>query len=407
MRIILYTGKGGVGKTSVSAATGVRSAAFGHKTLILSTDTAHSLSDSFDREIGRDPVRIGENLHAQEIDVNTELERNWGQIQEFVVKFLKRQGFEDFMAQEFSIFPGMEELFSLLVLERYYHDASYDVAVIDCAPTGSTIRMLSFPDIIQWYMEKFFHIERRIVKAVRPVAERIARIPLPTDEVYLSIEELYLKVHAIKEILTGDENASIRLVCNPQKMVIKESQRVFTYLSLFGFCVDAIVMNRLLPAEIKDAWFGEWKTAQKRHLREAVESFQPIPIFHGTLFNREIVGMKLLAAMGEDLFGEEDPTRVFHREKPMRIEKRGGGYVLSIRLPFTEKEKIDMWVRGDELILTVGNVRRNIFLPRSLSALEVEGAKYEEGRLRVSFGSKRRRTATGPVARGGKGGGKP
>ena len=386
MRIILYTGKGGVGKTSISAATAVRSAELGHRTLLLSTDTAHSLSDSFDKRIGKRPVRVMENLTAQEIDVNNELVENWGKIQEFVVKFLKKQGFEDFMAHEFSIFPGMEELFSLLVLERYEGEGSHDVAIIDCAPTGSTIRMLSFPDIIRWYMEKFFHIERKIVKAVRPVAERLADIPLPTDDVYVSIEDLYVKVHEIKELLTESESSSIRLVCNPQKMVIKESQRVYTYLSLFGFSVDAVIMNRILPDEIRDTYFGQWKRAQKRHLREAGDSFRPIPIFHGNLFNREIVGLKLLASMAEDIFGEEDPTQVFYRERPMVIEERNGDYALTLRLPFTEKEDLDMWVKGDELILTIGNFKRNIFLPRSLSSLKVKGARFEDGRLVVAFG---------------------
>lgn len=386
MRIILYTGKGGVGKTSVSAATGLRSAELGYRTLVLSTDAAHSLSDSFDREIGKAPVVVAKNLHAQEIDVNHELIVNWGKIQDFLVKFLKRQGFEDFMAHEFSIFPGMEELFSLLVLERYDSSDSYDVAVIDCAPTGSTIRMLSFPDIIRWYMEKVFHIERKIVKAVRPVAERIAHIPLPTDDVYLSIEDLYLKVHDIKEILTESESSTIRLVCNPQKMVIKESQRVYTYLNLFGFSVDAVIMNRILPEEVTDSYFGQWKKAEKKHLQEATESFQPIPIFPCNLFNREIVGLKLLSTMAKDIFGDEDPTKVFFREKPMAIAKQNGDYVLSLKLPFAEKKDLDIWVKGDELILTIGNFKRNIFLPRSLSSLKVRGARFQDEHLMVTFG---------------------
>jgi arsenite-transporting ATPase len=386
MRIILYTGKGGVGKTSISAATGVRSAELGNRTLILSTDTAHSLSDSFDMEIGKNPVKLMEKLYAQEIDVNNELVQNWGKIQDFVVKFLKKQGFEDFIAQEFSIFPGMEELFSLLVLQKYYEEASFDVAIIDCAPTGSTIRMLSFPDIIEWYMEKFFHIERKIVKAVRPVAERITKIPLPTDDVYYSIEELYQKVHEIKEILTEDDSSTIRLVCNPQKMVIKESQRVYTYLSLFGFSVDGVVMNRIIPNEVKDSYFGEWKKTQRKHIKEANDSFQPIPIFHCSLFDREIVGIELLSEMAVDIFGGEDPTSVFYRENPMVIGKRDGEYILSIRLPFVEKKELDMWVKGDELILTIGNLKRNIFLPRSLSSLKVKGAKFEDDNLIVTFG---------------------
>ncbi len=388
MRVILYTGKGGVGKTSIAAATGVKCAELGYRTLLISTDSAHSLSDVLNRKVGRDPVGIVRNLFAQEVDVNTELVRNWGQIQEFIVKFLKKQGFEDFMAHEFSIFPGMEELFSLLVLQGYYEGDSYDVAIVDCAPTGSTIRMLSFPDIIQWYMEKFFHIERKIIKMVRPVAERITNIPLPTDDVYLSIEDLYLKVHAIKQVLTDNESSTIRLVCNPQKMVIKESQRVYTYLSLFGFSVDAVVMNRILPDVVKDTYFGQWKRAQKRHLKTASESFHPIPIFKCSLFRSEVVGVRLLSLMAEDIFGGNDPAGVFYRESPMVITNEDGHYILSIRLPFTEKKDLDMWVKGDELILNIGKLKRNIFLPRSLSSLDIEGAGFRDGRLLVTFGKK-------------------
>jgi arsenite-transporting ATPase len=244
MRIILYTGKGGVGKTTISAATAVRCAELGHKTIVMSTDPAHSLADSLDCKIGVKPKKMSENLVAEEINVHEELKKNWGRIQTYIKKFLKSRGFEDLMAEEFAVFPGMEELFSLLKLREYAENESYEVAIIDCAPTASTVRMLSVPDVIRWYMDRFFDIERRIVKTVRPIAERITKVPFPTDDVYDSVEELFHKVEGMKDILTDSKKASIRLVFNPEKMVIKESQRAYSYLNLFGFTVDAVIANR-------------------------------------------------------------------------------------------------------------------------------------------------------------------
>ena len=386
MRIILYTGKGGVGKTTISAATAVRCAELGHKTIVMSTDPAHSLADSLDRKIGAKPKKITDNLVAEEINVNEELKVNWGRIQKYITKFLKSRGFEDLMAEEFAVLPGMEELFSLLKLKSYAENESYDVAIIDCAPTASTVRMLSMPDVIRWYMDRFFNIERRIVKTVRPIAERIANFPLPTDDVYDSVENLFHKVEGMKDVLTDPENASIRLVFNPEKMVIKESQRAYSYLNLFGFTVDSVIANRVYPDEIQDHYFDRWRTVQKKYLAEAKNIFDPLPIFQGKLFDREMVGLKLLHSLASDIFGETDPAEVFYKESPINIKQADGRYVMSIHLPGTQKSDLNIWAAGDELIVEVGNYRRSIILPRSLAQREVVEAKFKGDDLNIIFG---------------------
>jgi arsenite-transporting ATPase len=385
MRIILYTGKGGVGKTTISAATAVRAAEMGYRTIVLSTDMAHSLSDSFDMNIGQDPTPLRKNLHAQEVNVTRELARNWSVLQEFVIKFLKYHGLEDVVAEEFSVFPGMEELFSLLCLMDCIEGGGYDVAIIDCAPTASTIRMLSFPDILEWYMTRIFHIERTVMRAVRPVAKRVTKMPLPPDEVFSAAERLYHKIDRLKEILTDGRVSTIRIVMNPEKMVIKESQKVYTYLSLFGFSVDCVLMNRIIPDGVTDAHFTTWKSVQKRHLTLAREGFSPLPMFEAGLQETEVVGLRLLAKFSEDLFKKEDPTKVFFLEKPMKIEHTAGEYVMSLPLPFATKEQAEVWAKGEEIIITIGSFRRNVILPRSLTGLAIKEAKLAKGILSVRF----------------------
>jgi arsenite-transporting ATPase len=386
MRIILYTGKGGVGKTTISAATAVRCAEIGYKTIVMSTDAAHSLADSLDVKIGHKPKKVAENLVAEEINVNEELKKNWGRIQKYVTKFLRSRGFEDLMAEEFAVFPGMEELFSLLKLKEYAEKEQYEVAIIDCAPTASTVRMLSVPDVIRWYMDRFFDIERRIVKTVRPIAERITKVPFPTDEVYDSVEDLFHRVEGMKEVLTDPKKASIRLVFNPEKMVIKESQRAYSYLSLFGFTVDAVIANRIYPDEIDDPYFERWRKIQPKYLAEARTIFDPLPMFTSKLFDREMVGIKLLHEMAENIFGTVDPATVFYKEPPIKTRQADGRYTMSIHLPGTEKRDLNIWVAGEELIIEVGNYRRNILLPRSLANSEVVEAKFEGDSLNIVFG---------------------
>lgn len=389
MRIILYTGKGGVGKTTISAATAVRCAELGRSTIVMSTDPAHSLADSLDLKIGVKPKKIGDNLTAEEINVNEELKKNWGRIQKYITKFLKSRGFEDLVAEEFAVLPGMEELFSLLKLKDYAEHEAYDVAIIDCAPTANTVRMLSVPDVVRWYMDRFFDIERRIVKTVRPIAERIAKVPFPTDDVYDSVEDLFHKLTGMKDILANPKTSSIRLVFNPEKMVIKESQRAYSYLNLFGFTVDAVIANRIYPEEIDDPYFDRWRTTQAKYLAEAKTIFDPLPIFVGKLFDREMVGLKLLHSLADNIFGDVDPSKVFYNEPPIKTKQMDARYTMSIHLPGTSKKDLNIWVTGDELIVEVGNYRRNILLPRSLAQTEVVEAKFEGDTLNIVFGKKR------------------
>jgi len=384
MRVILYTGKGGVGKTTIAAATGIRLAELGYKTLVMSTDAAHSLADAFDLELGPTPKEVVKNLFLEEVDVNYELKVNWGKIRGFIAEFLRHRGFEDLAAEEFAIFPGMEELFSLLKLKEYYEREEYEVGVIDCAPTGNTLRMLSFPDVIGWYMEKFFHIQRRIVKTIRPVAERIIHAPLPTDDVYYSVEELYLKIDGVNEILTDPDISSVRIVFNPEKMVIKESQRILTYLNLFHIPIDSVYANRILPEE-KSPFIEKRKKIQEEYLKLAEEAFSPLPIFYAPFYEEEMIGAKLLSKMAKEMFGDRDPAEIFSKERPVIYEKTEEGYTMSLRLPSVKKEDIEILSRGDELIIQIKNVKRNILLPRSLSGMKVGGARFEGDILRISF----------------------
>ncbi len=388
MRVILYTGKGGVGKTTISAATAVRCAEMGYRTIVMSTDIAHSLADAFDREIGHEPAHIMKNLHAQEVNINEELKTYWGTIQDFVTTFLKRQGFDGIIAEEFAVFPGTEEMFSIMKMNDHYFSGNYDVVIVDCAPTGATVRMLSFPDILKWYMEKLFSLERKFVKAVRPIAERITKIPLPSDEVYNSFEALYKDVGEMKDILMNPRETSIRIVCNAEKMVIKESQRAYTYLNLFGYPVDSVVVNRLLPPEALKSYLQHWRKTQEKNLIEVEEAFNPLPIFHVKFFEKEISGIKDLSMVAEDTYGEADPSKSLYRGKPMVIKQRGRNYVLTLKLPFVDKEKLDMWVRGDELILQVGYFKRNIFLPRTLVGKKITEAEFVGNRLQIIFEGK-------------------
>ncbi len=388
MRIILYTGKGGVGKTSISAATALLSARHGHRTLVISTDPAHSLSDCFAIPIGHEVTPITTGLDAQEVDAGRELALHWDKIHDFIVNFLKKQGFEHVMAEEFAIFPGMEELFSLLRLKAHVEEDAYDTCILDCAPTGSTIRMLSFPDFLGWYMERFFHIERRIVKTIRPVAERIIKMPLPDDAVFFSVEEIYQKIEGMRDILTDPATSSVRIVCNPEKMVIQESQRAYTYLNLFGFPVDCIIVNRLLPEDVTDPYLARWKTLQQSYLAETKELFHDLPLLTGRLFDREVVGLKQLEKLGREVFDDNDPTAIFIHRQPIEFGQDDGAHFIRIHLPGCDPNALDLWVTGDKLILQAGSFKRNILLPRTYASRQLTEATYRDDHLTIQFGGK-------------------
>ena len=394
MRIILYSGKGGVGKTSLSAATAVRSAALGRRTLVVSTDAAHSLADALGVKVNNVPTRIAPKLDALEIDVNHELATHWGVIQDFLTKFMTFQGVGEAVAEEMAILPGMEELFSLLKVKGHADGGQYDVIVIDTAPTGETIRMLGVPEILNFYFKRIFPIHRTVLKSVRPVAKRMTNMPLPSDDVMKAVKSIYEELEGMGPMLQDPKQSSIRIVLNPERMVINESQRLYTYLGLFGFPVDAVVANRVLPPEARSPYFDKWFGIQAGHLAEARKNFDPLPFFEARLFDREMVGLPLLAEFATDVFGDRAPTQVFFHEKPIEVKKEKSGYALYIRLPFAEKDKIQVWAQGDELVVQVDNQRRHVVLPRTLASRRLLGAAFAQQRLRVAFGDKEEHAAT-------------
>ncbi len=386
MRVLLYTGKGGVGKTSVSAATALYCAELGYRTLVMSTDPAHSLADSFGQHIGSEPTQLAENLWGLEIDPFREIEENWAIVKDYLSTLFASQGVDDIVAEELSILPGMDELFSLLKIRQFYERDAYDVIVVDCAPTGATLRLLHFPEMIGWYMRRLFHVERKVVGTIRRFTDEIFSIPLPGEEVYDTVERLYKRVGDMKAVLADPEVTSIRLVLNPEKMVIEETRRAYTYLNLFGFVCDAVIANKVLPDEVTDKYFAEWKASQQRYLEEVEASFGALPIFKVRLYEREVVGFDALRQMAKDLYGDHDPTERFAEIKPMRVVKRGKDYWLELHLPFTEKGEVHLLRKGDELIIRVGTIKRHLVLPHILAKQEPKGAKLEDGILQIRFG---------------------
>jgi arsenite-transporting ATPase len=387
-RVILYSGKGGVGKTSLSAATAVRAAELGHRTLVVSTDAAHSIADALEKPVGAAPTAIVPRLDAVEVDVNQELASHWGVIHDYLTRFMTFQGVEEAVAEEMAILPGMEELFSLLKVKSFADRGAYDLIVIDCAPTGDTVRMLGVPEVLNFYFTRIFPIQRTVVRSVRPVARRVTDVPIPGDDVFGAVKTLYEQMEGMAPLLQDPQRASIRIVLNPEKMVVNESERLYTYLNLFGFPVDAVIANRVLPPEARSPYFERWFEVQAAHLAEARKGFDPLPFFEARLFDREMVGVSLLAEFARHVFGDRDPTAVFYEERPIEVKKEGRGYALYIRLPFAEKDKIQVWTRGEELVVQVDNQKRRLLLPRTLASRRLLGAAFAGQRLRVAFGGK-------------------
>jgi arsenite-transporting ATPase len=385
VRIILFTGKGGVGKTTVACATALRIGASGKKTLLMSTDPAHSVADAFGIELGPEPTEVAPNLWAEQIDPQRRLEENWREIQEHAITVLNWAGLAEVEAEELSVIPGLDELFSLADVKRHYDDDPYDALVVDCAPTGETLRLLSLPDIIQWYMERIFPIERRVMGTLRPIAKRVSNLPLPDDGVYAAVRRFYDKLEGVKRVLTDPESTSVRLVVNPERMVIAEAQRTFTYLNLFGYRVDAVVANRLLPDAVTDPYFERWKQLQAEHLETIDASFSPVPILTARLREHELVGAELLQSLGDELYGDDDPGAILHEDEPMSITKRQDTYVLTLKLPLTTKEALELSTKGDELFVRVGPYRRTIILPKVLASRSIAGARMHDDRLEISF----------------------
>lgn len=396
MRIIIYTGKGGVGKTSIAAATAVRMAKQGKRTLILSTDAAHSLADSLAVPIGPDPVQISDNLWGQEVNAIRETERNWGTVQVWLTKLLDKAQLKDVTTEEMLVFPGMEELFSLLKIKEHADSGQYDVLVVDCAPTGETLRLLSYPNVLNWWLEKIFPTERKLIKIVRPVAKIVKDIDLPSDDVLDSIERLARGLEEMQRLVLDSEITSVRIVLNPEKMVLAEAKRSFTYLNLFGFNTDAIIVNRVLPDEAGKGFFAHWRDIQKKYEEEIVLNFQPLPILKAPMMQKEVIGLPILEELADIVYGDQVPSAMLYRGRTETIREEDGDMLLELSIPFVEKADLDLTQTGDELTVDAGAYKRKVILPRTLMGREVIGARYAKDRLIIRFG-KRELTAQGKV----------
>jgi len=383
------TGKGGVGKTSVAAATGLRCAELGYKTLVLSTDPAHSLADSFDLELGHEPQLVRPNLWGAELDALMELEGNWGAVKRYITQVLQARGLDGVQAEELAILPGMDEIFGLVRMKRHYDEGEYDVLIIDSAPTGTALRLLSLPEVSGWYMRRFYKPLQQVSVALRPLVEPffrpIAGFSLPDKEVMDAPFEFYQQIEALEKILTDNTVTSVRLVTNPEKMVIKESLRAHAYLSLYNVATDLVVANRIIPEQVTDPFFQRWKENQKQYRQEIHDNFTPLPVKEVPLYSEEMCGLEALDRLKDTLYRDEDPTQVYYHETTVKIVQDKNQYTLELYLPGIPKDQVQLTKTGDELNIRIGNHRRNLVLPQALAALQPSGAKMEDDYLKIKF----------------------
>ncbi len=390
-RIILFAGKGGVGKTTASAATALACARGGQKTIALSLDIAHSLADSVD--LPRDlhdrnrglPVQVTDHLDIQEIDAQEELERHWSEVYKYFAAVFSTTGLDGIAAQELAIIPGMDEVVALLYINQYVRDRTYDVVVLDCAPTGESLRFLSMPQTIEWYMKKLFRLERGLLNAVRPLAKRVSPVPLPDDSYFAAIERLFEGLTGVDRLLSDPGITTVRLVTNPEKMVVKETQRAFMYLSLFNMVVDLVIVNRVLPETDRPDHFAGARRSQRRYLQQIDESFRDTPIVLLPWFEDEVVGLDRLQRVAELLYAGRDPAGRSGPGNPLAFAEVEGGYQLTVRLPSASREALDLHRDGDELIIRVGSAKRVVSLPRPLLRTRVTKARFEGDNLIVTF----------------------
>ena len=384
MRIVLFTGKGGVGKTTAAAGTASLAARGGARTLVLSTDAAHSLADAFDVPVGAEPTRVADRLFVQQVDAQRRFERSWAEIQGYLLSVLDAAGVDPITAEELTVIPGAEEVLALLELRAQVLSGEWDVVVVDCAPTAETLRLLALPEALGWYMDRVFPAERRVVKALRPVLARAAGVPMPQDTVFDAIERLHRDLDEVRQLLTGSE-ATVRLVLTPETVVVAEARRSLTSLSLFGYRVDGVVANRVFPSDGADPWRRQWVQAQSAVMDEIRQSFAGLPIWTSSYLPGEPVGVDALAEFATAAYGPSDPLAVPAEEGPMSVRRTRNGATLRIALPFAVKSDIDLARHGDELVVTVGSYRRLLSLPAALARHSVAGARVEDGSLQVRF----------------------
>jgi len=392
MRILLFSGKGGVGKTSLAAATGLQLSRLGYRTLVMSVDPAHSLADAFD--LGEDlfhaktgdPYPIDERLAIHEVNIQKEIKRHWREISSYVISVLRTTGISDVEAEELAILPGMEELSAMMYVNQFRREQRYDVIVLDCAPTAESMRFVSMPTTLEWYMRHIFPFQRSVIKAVRPIANRVSPIELPTDSYFANVKDLFAKLEGIDELLEDPKTTSVRLVTNPERMVLRETQRAYVYFSLHGLTVDGIIVNRVLPAEVNDSFFQEWRRSQGQILDEIEAYFAPVSVRRVALFTHEVLGRERLQELAGALYGEkDDPAAVTRTAAPFSFVKRDGHYEVQVQLPFAVKGEVGLFKKGDELVVEIGTLRRHIGLPTSMAALSPSRAKLENKMLTVEM----------------------
>ncbi len=386
MRLIIYTGKGGVGKTSVAAATALRCARLGHRTLLMSTDAAHSVSDSLEIPLSGNITKVEENLDAIEIDMLHELETRWKEIQKYISDFFMSQGMDGITSKEMAVLPGMELMSALFYIDDFNERKLYDVIVMDTAPTGETLRLLSFPDVSEWYIDRMYGIVKNMIKLARFTVGKVMSTPLPSNELLRDLELLGSRMHSVQKILMDPEITSVRLVVNPEKMVINETKRAFTYMCLYGLTVDCLVVNRLIP-EIDNGYFKEKLEEQERYMQIIYESFNPLKILKASQLPLELVGICSLEKLGEMVFEDIDPTVHFSTDKPMDIYSNDGMDIISLKLPFAMKDAVHLYMSGDNLLVEVGQYRRSISLPTTFARKEPSKAEFKDGRLLIMFRS--------------------
>ena len=392
MRILLFSGKGGVGKTSLAAATGLQLSRLGYRTLVMSVDPAHSLADAFD--LGTDlfhgktgdPFAIDARLAIHEVNIQKEIKQHWREISSYVISVLRTTGISDVEAEELAILPGMEELSAMMYVNQFRREERYEVIVLDCAPTAESLRFVSMPTTLEWYMKHIFPFQRGLLKAVRPLANRVSPVELPPDNYFANIQALFGKLEGVGELLEDPKITSVRLVTNPERMVLRETQRAYVYFTLHGLTVDGIIVNRVLPPAIKDAWFEEWRASQERILEEIQSYFAPTPVKRVPLFTHEVLGRERLEELAAAMYGEkEDPAAVGRTEAPYTFAKRDGHYEIRLRLPFAVKGEVGLFKKGDELVVEIGTLRRHIGLPVSMAALSPSRATLENRILTVEM----------------------
>ena len=392
MRVLLFSGKGGVGKTSVAAATGVRLAQMGRRVLVMSVDPAHSLSDSFDlgpdlfQGQTADPYPVADRLWIQEVNIQKEIRRHWQAISSYVVSVLRTTGLSDVEAEELAILPGMEELSAMMYVNQYRREGRFDVVILDCAPTAESMRFVSMPTTLDWYMKHVFPFQRTLIKAVRPIANRVSPVELPTDSYFANVKDLFDRLEGVGELLEDPQATSVRLVTNPEKMVLRETQRAFVYFSLHGLTVDWIIANRVLPEEVSDDYFREWRRSQREALEEMEAYFAPVKVKRVRLFDQEVLGRRRLELLADALYAPgEDPAEPASLERPYSFQKVDGRYEVRLQLPFASKGEIALFKKGDELVVEIGALRRHIGLPTSMAALTPTRARLENRLLTVEM----------------------